>query len=269
MSPSPRHPRRPRRPSIPPARRASSTRRATTDPTRQLDLDESRFLAFRSGVSPAEIAARENSTLAAVESSLARQRILREQFSQESLEHIYRRGAIDAHSAVQSAILQALGAVHTQIKEVGKDADGNPVTEIFTFPDHKTRLSAIGRLKDLVASLQAQAPLLSLTQNTLNQQNLQLAPGQVSIESIIRQVRIEKGLVPPSETQPLLDAETGQEILPDRVDFELERELALARAEGMIINEDDGEILDAEDGEEEEDAEDSGPDEEVPKADKS
>lgn len=235
--------RRPRRPA---SRRASSTRRATTDPTRQLDLDQRRyFLAIREGIGVPEIAVRENATVAAVQASIDRVKLERAQFSQESLEHIYRRGAIDAHSAVQSAILQALGAVHTQIKEVGKDADGNPVTEIFTFPDHKTRLSAIGRLKDLVASLQAQAPLLSLTQNTLNQQNLQLAPGQVSIESIIREVRLEKGLTQPIETIRMLDAETGEEVLPDRIDFELERELAAARSAGMIVNEDDAEIIDA------------------------
>lgn len=236
--------RRPRRPA---SRRASSTQRRVADPTRSLDLDSSRFLAFRSGLAPPEIAARENSTLAAVEASLARQRLLREQFSQESLEHTYRRGAILAHSAVQSAIMEALGAKITQIREVGVDDSGKPVTEIFSFPDHKTRMQAIDKLTNLVASIQAQAPLVNINQNTLNQQNLQLAPGQVSIESIIRDVRLEKGLTQAMETRPMLEADAVESA--DLVDFELEQELAAARAMGEVI---EGEVV-------EEDAEEDPP----------
>jgi hypothetical protein len=233
-----------------PARRQSSSRRRTADPTRLLDLDSSRFLAFRAGVSIPEIAARENSTTSAVEASISRQKILRETFSQESLEHTYRRGAIEAHSAVQSAILQALGATITQIREVGVDDAGKPVTEIFTFADHKTRMQAIDRLNALVTSIQAQAPLLSLTQNTLNQQNLQLAAGQVSFESIAREVRLEKGLTQAME-QPLLEAEAEESA--DLVDFELEQELAVARAQGEVIED---EILEGTDS-----TEDAAPEE--------
>ena len=239
MSPA-RRPRRRRATSADAAHDSPFARSAASDPgARALfsphSLDAQRYAAFRAGLAPAEIAARENVRVSTVEKSIEKLKTAAQLYSQEAVEISVRRSVLDAAPTMHNSLIAMLTATREQIRHI----DGDPNrTEYIEVADHKTRALAIAQLTDLIESIREQAPLVSVSQQNNTQNNLSLGPGGLSTESMIRQIREERGLALPADT---ILADPDAAILPDTIDFELQKELAeeakLAAEEALVVGE--------------------------------
>lgn len=200
-----------------------------------LSLDAQRYRAFRAGVSKEELAARENVKLSTISASIERMEIEKETFSQEAVELVTRKSVIEASAARHQALLDALLATKEELIHI----DGNPdVKKYVSAPDYNIRLRAMEQLNAMIESIKQATPLVSVSQQTNLQQNFNQTPGGLSIESIIREVRIERGMAVGDESE---EKDVYAEPLPDEIDFELQAELKEAEEAGIIDAEEEEE----------------------------
>jgi len=220
-----RRPRRRRATSADAAHDSPFARSAASDPgARALfsphSLDAQRYAAFRAGLAPAEIAARENVRVSTVEKSIEKLKTAAQLYSQEAVEISVRRSVLDAAPAMHNSLIAMLTATREQIRHI----DGDPNrTEYIEVADHKTRALAIAQLTDLIESIREQAPLVSVSQQNNTQNLLQMGASGLSTENFIREVRAEKGLALPAD---IARTDVYAEPLPDTIDYELQAELA-------------------------------------------
>lgn len=178
-------------------------------------IDQTRWFDFRAGISLAELATRENVRVVTIERSIERMRAHVARFSAESAELATRQLFLQRLPDANQVFVDALAATRTTIRKesvLRNDPDtGLPAwiedeIEVVT-PDHKTRLSAVDALQRLLASTQPKQPMVSVDARSQtnyglpgsgNNQQHALGAGQpagaLSAESIIRQIRIDRGL---------------------------------------------------------------------------
>jgi hypothetical protein len=208
----------PRRPSSAPSRRRQPPRepwatRSSLAPTfTPHSLDAQRYALFRSGLSAAEIAARENVKLATVEKSIEKMRAQSEIFSKEAMGVETRRAIMSALPTGTSSLIEALTATKDKII-AGEEGETSVIQEA----DHHLRLKAIAGLTALINSMKESAPLVSVSQQNLQQNatNTNIAGG-LSAESIIRQIREKRGM---THLDPV-SVDVDDTPLPDTIDFE-------------------------------------------------
>lgn len=189
-------------------------------------LDATRYAHLRSGMTEAEIAARENVSLATVTRSIERMKMQRELYSKESVETATRQSVLSTIPTATNSLLAALTATRDKIL-AGMDDDGNETVEVIQEADHALRLKAIDTLTKLIESTKESSPMISANFNNQNLQQNAIGVGAngqpiPSFESIVRTRRQELGLgLPEDEIK-----EATVEILPDSIDFELAADLA-------------------------------------------
>lgn len=201
-----------------------------------LSLDAQRYRAFRAGVSKEELAARENVKLSTISASIERMEIEKETFSQEAVDLVTRKSVIEASAARHNALLDALMA--TQQKLIHIETENGDAVKWVDQPDYAVRLRAMTQLNAMIESIKQATPLVSVNQQTNLQQNFNQTPGGLSIESIIREVRIERGMAVGDESE---EKDVYAEPLPDEIDFELQAELKEAEEAGIIDAEEEEE----------------------------
>ena len=229
-------------------------------------IDQRRYFDFRAGMSAAELAARENVQLATIENSLTRMRSHASQFSQEAAEIATRQLYLDRLPDANHVFAEALTATKTEsrvelVEEYNLLTDRKEFVEktiLDHVPDHATRLKATDALQRLLAGIQPKQPLVAV--DARSQTNIGYGgpgqpalgpgsqhPGTLSSESIIRQLRLERGLAVPGidTSEP-----TAAEPVPIEVDTELADDL-----------EDDDDIGDGEEDNKDEDVDGTGNDE--------
>lgn len=197
-------------------------------------LDARRYAAFRSGLTPEEIATRENVSLATITRSIERMKIESQLSSKEAVETATRRAVLSALPTAANSLIAALTATRDKILET-MDADGNGTVEVIQEADHALRLRALDSLTKLIDSTKESSPMISANFNNQNlqQNNTAITTGGVSTESLIRQIREERGLVTQQE-RAAASPDTIQ-LLPDTIDFELQQEIA----EGEVVLDDE------------------------------
>lgn len=237
------------------ATRSSPSSRIPSSRRPAISIDEQRYHLFRSGISVEELAARENVRLITIQSSIERMEAKRSQFSLESVNQNYRErlnsSLETAFAALESALLAEITVEAEEEVLIGEtsatDDSSAAVTAktSVTRPDYQLRLAAFREFRQAWTSLQPKSPLLAVDARTQIQNNNQpaLPAGQtLSTESIIRQIRAERGLALTSgsgDTIPMIMPRSEAEPVPVEVDTELQQELAETSL-------DDGDILDAE-----------------------
>lgn len=191
--------------------RADKVRAARNRATQALQpptpSDVRRYFDWRTGISPAEIAARENVRVSTIETSIERMRNYAAANSAEMAELAIRQVTLATLPGAALVIEGAMTAVHKVPHTVGYDSEGNAQIEYVETADHVTRLEAVDRIQKLFSASQPKTPLVAVS-TTVNTQHNQLmaggghagAPAQLSSESFIRQIRAERGLALPSET---------------------------------------------------------------------
>jgi len=156
-------------------------------------LDWQRWRDFRSGMSVKEIAARENIKLSTVEKSLEKMRGHAARNSQESVELATREVYLDQLPNAISVFERALHAKKSETQYIFNPdtQESKPMT--VEVDDIDTQLSAIDKLKALLAGVTPKTPMVAVDARTQinNPASAQLGPGALSSESIIRQVRAQ------------------------------------------------------------------------------
>ena len=203
--------------------------------------DQTRYFDWRAGVSMEELATRENVRLATVRSSIEKMRAQAAKYSAEQAEIATRQMYIEGLPHGGQALIAALQATRTEYKSemelvYDKETQEPSWKEVKTateLPDHAVRLNAVDRLTKVLSTIIPKTPLVS--NNTNVDARTQIAgnvgggqalaapqhQGALSAESIIRQIRQQRGL----DTVEVVKQLTPGAELADK-DFELERELA-------------------------------------------
>jgi len=188
-----------------------------------------------------ELATRENVRLATVRSSIEKMRAQAAKYSAEQAEIATRQMYIEGLPHGGQALIAALQATRTEYKSemelvYDKETQEPSWKEVKTateLPDHAVRLNAVDRLTKVLSTIIPKTPLVS--NNTNVDARTQIAgnvgggqalaapqhQGALSAESIIRQIRQQRGL----DTVEVVKQLTPGAELADK-DFELERELA-------------------------------------------
>lgn len=209
-------------------------------------LDRTRYFDYRAGISPAELAARENVQLDTIEKSITKMRSHLAAHSQESVElatrEIYLNRLPDANLVFQEALTATIKQTRIEQQErwntITEQYDTVDVTVETDVADHATRLKATETLKSLLASTIPKTPMVAVDarSQTVNmpggaggaglaagQQQGLLGSGALSAEAIIRQIRASRGeLTAGMPDAPALTAAPP----PVEVDYELQAELA-------------------------------------------
>ena len=234
-------------------------------------LDQRRYYDFRAGMAPAEIAARDNVTLGAVEKSLTRMRSYTGQFSQEAAEIATRQLYLNRLPDANHVFAEALAATKMETRvEVVQDPETRQYIEktvLLEVPDHDTRLKATASLQKLLAGIMPKTPLVQV--DARSQTNIGIGAGSpqsqgaISFESITRKIRTEQGLLTVGdvrdEANPEGIVETDTELEDDLEDDDEDDDDGDAEVgEGDDGNEDYAEDEDDDDGE----ADDDGADDE-------
>lgn len=221
---------------MPSPRRPAHTRRspfARPAATSALDPitphDTRRWQESRRGISIQELAARENVKLSTIQKSIDKMESHSAATSQESVEMATRQLYLESLGDAGQAIAEAIAAMKTEQRVItNKDTGETEVVEIQT-ADHATRMKAIDQLKGLLVSIQPKQPMMQMVNDNRTQINNGQPAGHLgqvtlSSESIIRQIRAERGmsLGPGEPDSPALSAGI---IVPEEVDRELIAEL--------------------------------------------
>lgn len=197
--------------------------------------DERRYNAYLAGTSPEELAARENVRLVTIQRSIDAMAARRQRFSEDALQTTMREMAMSQLPAVAQAIKLGLEAV-IELKQTEVDASGQSSTLYIQKPDHATHWKAIQALESLIEVIQPRTPQVQVNANSSTniQQNTLHAVGvngqPLSSESIIRQIRHERGLALPLEDAAAANPDEEASMNAD-VDMELAQELAEEDAE--------------------------------------
>lgn len=227
-----------------PRRRQPRSRYSSSASSSTLSLDQRRWLDFRSGMSEAELAARENVKLETIQASLQRMRARQQSLSLEQTNETVREHIIESLPIAFAALEAALAADVYQAPaappaaEITTDADGNlesvslPSPPPPPRPDHSMRLRAFKELKEMITSIQPKTPMVAVDARTQvnNAAPAMLASGQpLSTESLIRQIRAERGLALTDGSMaaglPVIAAAVVADEATE-VDYELQEELA-------------------------------------------
>lgn len=219
--------------------RRSSAAAATSSASSASALDQRRYFDFRAGCSPAELAARENVTLATIDKSILRMRMFAARNSQESVElatrEVYLSRLPEASLAFEGALTATRTEVHVEMRRVTNPQTGEDEMlehEVrVAVPDHDTRLKATTALKNLLAGVQPKTPMVAVDARSQTNINNGMLPqssavGALSFESITRQIRLEQGKLTAGD----IVREMRSEALPD-IDIELADDLAEAPEE--------------------------------------
>ena len=189
------------------------------------EIDRTRYLRWRNGLSPEEQAARESKRVDTIQQSIERVRIHNEKFSAESAEVAVREmsmGLIDEVTATMREGLQAM----TMRKEMVIGEDGTAKEEMRYVQDMVVRLKTQAAIREWLQSVQPRQPAFQLNQQFNNGQAPALHGGTLSTESIIREIRQQRGLAITAGDEPQADA-----IIPTEVDMELEDDIEEAEDE--------------------------------------
>jgi hypothetical protein len=221
-------------------RRTIRSKRSASSAAASVSPDARRYHLFRSGVSPEEQAARENIRLATITASIERQQLLSQQFSLDSMQQAAREMLMDQFPNMASALREASEAVQ-ELKKEELQEDGQMTTTSYFVPDHSTRLKAIKAFESLLSCIQPKTPMVAVDARSQTQIN-NPAPaagsgGPLSTESIIRQIRAERGLALPSETgtvETVPSVMPGNAAAPEFVEKDIELEAELAE-EGELV----------------------------------
>lgn len=213
-------------------RRQSAATGAQPEPTPQ---DRRRWEDLREGISPEELAARENVRLPTILKSRDTMRNYLARYSAQSAETEVRRVVIDSLPAAANYLAEALTATMPVTKMVLKQRRNYDTgmledymdEETTLIPDHATRGKAHEQLTKSLAAIQPKTPMVQVdARSQTNIQNGQsgLGGGQaLSFESITRQIRAERGLsLGPGESAAPQQAISA----PVEVDYELAEEIA-------------------------------------------
>lgn len=206
MPPTVRHRRPPQRPT-------------STAPS---PLDRSRWMDHRSGLSIEELAARENVKISTIQSSLDKMKLHAARTSQESVDMATRELYLDQLPSAIHVFEDALKATTMQTKTIeNPDTEETEIVYV-EVPDHAIRLKAIESLQKLLAGVTPKTPMVQVDARTqINNPGQPQHVGQLSSESIIRQIRAERGLsLTAGDIKPKVLEET-----PAEIDFELQHEL--------------------------------------------
>lgn len=222
---------------MPSPRRPAHTRRspfARPPSTSALDPitphDTRRWQESRRGVSIQELAARENVKLSTIQKSLDKMESHSAATSQESVEMATRQLYLETLGDAGQAIAEAIAAMKTEQRVItNKDTGETEVVKIQT-ADHATRMKAIDQLKGLLVSIQPKTPMMTVDARTQINNGGQLGTGvsqaTLSSESIIRQIRAERGLSLGTgddlsrSTEIIVPAEVDRELIAELEEFE-------------------------------------------------
>lgn len=201
-------------------------------------VDRRRWEDLSSGISPEELAARENVRLPTILKSRDTMRTYLARYSQAATETEVRRLFVEAlpdAARVFSEGMQATETIHKQVVRERMNARTGEIEEyvdeeVTIVPDHATRAKFLSELTKLNQSIQPKSPLLAIDArsqtNNLNQLGAGAATaGALSFESITRQIRAERGLsLGPGDPSPTISSPAT--LAPIEVDYELQEELA-------------------------------------------
>lgn len=211
---------------MPPTTRHSH-RRPAQRPSRAADsspssLDRQRWMDNRAGMSVEELAARENVRLVTIQASIDKMKLHAARNSQESVEMATREIYIDSLPSALQVFERALHA-----KKMDTQTITNPDTQkdeviLVEVDDLAMQLKAVEQLKSLLAGVTPRTPMVQVDARTqINNPSHPSQQGALSSESIIRQIRMERGLaLTAGDIKPKLLEET-----PAEVDIELQSEM--------------------------------------------
>ena len=233
-----------------------ANRRAAQSASPQLDpspVDRRRWEDLSSGISPEELAARENVRLPTILKSRDTMRSYLARYSQTAAETEVRRVFVQALPDAARVFQEGMSATTTITKQVIRERY-NPRTEemeeyvdteVEVVPDHAMRAKFLTELTKLNQSIQPKTPLVSVDARSQTNNLHQLGSGTptagaLSFESITRQIRAERGLsLGPGDPSPLPPLQPS--LLPVEVDYELQDELADEASDDLLA----GDTIDA------------------------
>lgn len=181
------------------------------------DEDFRRYRQYRAGMLIDAIARAEGVTVRKVKASLNRVRAENQKYSAEAAGAEIRKTIMERLPKIGASLDDALTATSFEEKKLVTVVDGEIVdagTETVAVPDHETRMTAVDRVRALLAVVQPRDPAVQINNNsTTNTQNNMMAVGAdgsspvnlASTESIIRSIQARRNHSFPS---PALPAET-------------------------------------------------------------
>lgn len=216
--------------------RPASRRQAAAPQLDPQPIDRRRWEDLQLGISPEELAARENVRLPTILKSRDTMRSYLARYSQTAADTEVRRLFVQALPDAARVFAEGMAATTTITRQVVRERH-NPRTdemeeyvdtETDVVPDHAMRAKFLTELTKLNQSIQPKTPLVSVDArsqtNNLHQLGAPVSGGALSFESITRQIRAERGLsLGAGEPLPAAAAAT---LAPIEVDYELVEELA-------------------------------------------